>query len=234
MILRLVSFVVPLGFDTLALALALGVRGGVPLWRIALVFAAFETLMPLVGIAVGHVVGTRFTVIAQMMGALVLVVLGGREIREGLESPESDESAGLHFDTFRATLLAGLAISTDELAAGFPLGVSGLPIRLLLTTIGLQTLTITALGISLGARIGKGLGLRASRYAMLLAGLVFVALGGFLGWEAFHAGAPVGPHDRSQSLHRMVVGGAPATLTPTVTMLRGVVNTKWQVPFETR
>jgi putative Mn2+ efflux pump MntP len=190
-ILRLVSFVTPLGFDTLAIALALGVRGGVPMWRIALVFAAFETLMPLVGIAIGQGVGARFTAIAQVVGAAVLVVLGGREIREGLESPDSDESAQLRFDTLRATILAGLAISTDELAAGFPLGVSGLPIGILLATIGLQTLVITTVGISLGTRISKGFGLRASRFAMLLAGVVFVALGGLLGWEAFYERARV-------------------------------------------
>ena len=184
----------PLGFDTLAIALALGVRGGGPIWRIAFVFAAFETLMPLVGIAIGHVVGMRFAAIAQMLGAVVLVVLGGREIREGLESPDHDESAGLRFDTLRATMLAGLAISTDELAAGFPLGVSGLPIGILLAAIGFQTLVITTFGISLGARIGKAFGLRASRFAMLLAGIVFVALGGLLGWEAFHEGSSVTLH----------------------------------------
>lgn len=194
MILRLVSFVVPLGFDTIAIALALGVRGGVPVWRIALVFAAFETLMPLVGIAIGQVVGVHFAAIAQVVGAVVLVVLGWREIREGLESPDRDESAGLRFDTLRATMLAGLAISTDELAAGFPLGVSGLPIGILLATIGLQTLVITTIGISLGARIGKTFGLRASRFAMLIAGIVFVALGGLLGWEAFHEGSRVTLH----------------------------------------
>lgn len=187
MILRLVSFVVPLGFDTLAIALALGVRGGVPMLRVALVFAAFETLMPLVGIAIAHVVGARFSVIAQVVGAVVLIALGARELREGLEPAESDESASLRFDSMRTTLLAGLAISTDELAAGFPLGVSGLPIGLLLGTIGVQTLAITVAGITTGARIGRSFGLRASRYAMLLAGIVFVALGMYLGWEAFRA-----------------------------------------------
>ncbi len=192
MILRLVSFVVPLGFDTLAIALALGVRGGVPIVRVALVFAACETLMPLVGIAIGNVVGLRFSAIAQVIGAIVLIVIGAREIREGLEPAESDESANLRFDSVRTTLLAGLAISTDELAAGFPLGVSGLPIGVLLATIGLQTLAVTAAGIAIGARIGRGFGLRASRYAMLLAGIVFVALGFFLGWEALHSDQRLG------------------------------------------
>ena len=188
MILRLVSFVVPLGFDTLAIALALGVRGGVPMVRVALVFAAFETLMPLIGVTLGHAVDARFSAIARAVGALVLVTLGARELREGLESSQSDESAGLRFDSLRMTLLAGLAISTDELAVGFPLGVSGLPIGLLLGTIGLQTLAITVAGISLGARIGREFGLRASRVAMLVAGIVFIALGIFLGCDAFHDG----------------------------------------------
>lgn len=183
MTLRLVSFVVPLGFDTLAIAIALGVRG-VPLWRVAFVFAAFETLMPIVGIVAGRLAGERFAVAAQLLGGGVLLVLGVREAREGLESGDEDESAGLAFDSVRASLLAGLAISTDELAAGFPLGAAGLPIATLLAAIAVQTLAVAAGGIAVGRRIGARLGRRASRGAMLAAGAVFFALGVTLVWEA--------------------------------------------------
>jgi len=53
MLARIVAFVIPLGFDTLAVAIALGLRGIEPL-RPALVFAAFETITPIVGIVVGR------------------------------------------------------------------------------------------------------------------------------------------------------------------------------------
>jgi putative Mn2+ efflux pump MntP len=49
MILKIVAFVLPLGLDTLAISIALGLRGSTP-WRPALTFAVFEGLMPILGI----------------------------------------------------------------------------------------------------------------------------------------------------------------------------------------
>ncbi len=179
--LRLISFVVPLGFDTLALAIALGLRGIAP-WRAALVFTLFETTMPIAGIALGRFAGDRFTVAAQIVGALVLLALGVHGIRESRE--DDDETAGLSFDSLRAALLAGVAISTDELAIGFPLGAARLPVGALLVAIGIQTLVVTFAGIALGGRIGSLLGRRASRLATALAGVVFIALAVMLFVEA--------------------------------------------------
>jgi hypothetical protein len=56
-IVKIAAFVVPLGFDTLAVAIALGLRGLGPL-RAALAFAFFEAVMPLVGLLLGHFVAT--------------------------------------------------------------------------------------------------------------------------------------------------------------------------------
>src|ERR1700736_235233 len=109
---RIAAFVVPLGFDTLAVALALGLRGIGP-WRPALVFAAFETVMPIVGIIVGRFAGDRFAAPAQLVGGLVLIGVGVHAFREALE--EGDEAAGLSFGSLRAAAVAGLGISMDEL-----------------------------------------------------------------------------------------------------------------------
>ena len=47
---RIVAFVLPLGLDTLAIAIALGLQGGERPLRPALLFVVFETTMPLIGI----------------------------------------------------------------------------------------------------------------------------------------------------------------------------------------
>jgi putative Mn2+ efflux pump MntP len=53
---RIVVFVLPLGLDTLTIAIALGLQSQRPL-RPALLFVAFETTMPLIGMVIGRVVG---------------------------------------------------------------------------------------------------------------------------------------------------------------------------------
>ncbi len=77
----------------------------------------------------------------------------------------------------RASFVAGFAISTDELAIGFPLGASGLAIATVLIAIAVQTLFVTALGVTVGNRVGSALGRRASRYAGIAAGIAFSAVG---------------------------------------------------------
>lgn len=183
MIWRLVSFVAPLGFDTLALALVLGLRGVSPL-RPALVFTAFEAAMPLVGIAAGRFVGARFATASEIVGGLILLALAVNACRESFD--DDDESAGLEFGTLRTALAAGLAISTDELAVGFPIGSVGLPVAPLIAAIAIQTAIVTVVGIALGRRFGAALGERASRLALRAAGLAFGGVGISLLVEATH------------------------------------------------
>jgi putative Mn2+ efflux pump MntP len=173
-VVRIVAFVVPLGFDTLAVAIALGLRGIGP-WRPALVFAVFETFMPIFGIVVGRLAGDRFAAPAEVVGGLVLVGVGIHAFREALK--EDDEAAGLSFGSLRAATLAGIGISMDELAVGFTIGTARLPIITVLIAIGVQAFVVTAGGILLGRQVGEALGRRASRFSGIAAGVAFCAVG---------------------------------------------------------
>jgi putative Mn2+ efflux pump MntP len=172
--LKIVAFVLPLGLDTLAIAIALGLRGLNP-WRPALIFAIFEGIMPIFGIVLARIVGLRFETATVVVGGIILIGIGFRAIHEALLGEEGGE--GLSFSSLRASLVAGLAISTDELAVGFPLGASGLPIATVLIAIAVQTFFVTALGIAVGNRVRAALGRRASRYAGIAAGIAFSAVG---------------------------------------------------------
>lgn len=174
MLLKIVAFVIPLGFDTLAISIVLGLRKFGP-WRAAALFAFFEGVMPIVGIGLARVVGMRLETAAVVVGGIILIAIGVHAIREASEG--CDETEGLSFDSLRSSLLAGVAISTDELAVGFPLGASGIPIVTVLTAIVLQAFIVTAAGIALGNRIGLALGKRASRYAQFAAGAAFSSVG---------------------------------------------------------
>lgn len=172
--LAIAAFVVPLGFDTLAVAIALGLRGVRPL-RPALLFTAFEVTMPLVGIGLGRYLGARVDTLAGYLGGVVVIGIGLHAFRETLGGHE--EVRGFSLGTLRGAVAAGLGISTDEIAIGFPLGALGLPVGAVLAAIGVQAFLATAGGILIGRRIGTALGHRASRLAGFIAGAAFVLLG---------------------------------------------------------
>jgi putative Mn2+ efflux pump MntP len=175
--LAIAAFVIPLGFDTLAVSIALGLQGAQPL-RPALLFATFEMAMPLAGIGLGRYVGARVETLAGYVGGLTLIGVGLHMLRE---MSESEHKLGrLSFGSLREMAAAGLGVSTDEIAIGFPLGALRLPVAVVLAAIGLQAFLVTVLGIIVGRKIGRELGQRTAWVSAALAGTAFVLLGVFL------------------------------------------------------
>jgi len=172
-ILKIALFVLPLGLDTFAIAIAVGLRGIRPL-RPALVFSVAEGTMPLVGILLGSLVSLRFQSAAGYIGAVILIVLGLHVLKESGETLE--EAEGLVFTSLRTMLVAGFAVSIDEIAIGFPLATEGLPILWVLVAIAAQAFLLGYAGVSLGAKLGA----RASKLSGMLAGCAFIALGVWL------------------------------------------------------
>ena len=174
---RIVAFVLPLGLDTLAIPIALGLQGHSPL-RPALLFVVFETTMPLIGIVIGRVVGLWFETPAAYLGGLILLAVGFHMVRAARH--RKNEVQRFALDSLRGIILAGLGISMDEIAIGFPLGALRLPIVAVLGAIAIQTFLVTAGGILVGRKISQRLGMQASRLAGLAAGASFVLLGSYL------------------------------------------------------
>ena len=172
---RIVAFVLPLGLDTLAIAL--GLQGHSPL-RPALLFVVFETTMPLIGIVIGRVVGLWFETPAAYLGGLILLAVGFHMVREARH--RKNEVQRFALDSLRGIILAGFGISMDEIAIGFPLGALRLPIIAVLGAIAIQTFLVTAGGILLGRKLSQRLGMQTSRLAGLAAGAAFVLLGSYL------------------------------------------------------
>jgi putative Mn2+ efflux pump MntP len=174
---RIVAFVLPLGLDTLAIAIALGIQGHSPL-RPALLFVVFETTMPLIGIVIGRVVGLWFETPAAYLGGLILLAVGFHMVRAARH--RKNEVQRFALDSLRGIILAGVGISMDEIAIGFPLGALRLPIVAVLGAIAIQTFLVTAGGILVGRKISQRLGMQTSRLAGLAAGAAFVLLGSYL------------------------------------------------------
>lgn len=176
---RLIAFVLPLGLDSFAVAAALGATGrlsGRTRLRISALFVAFEAGMPLLGLAVGaplaHVTGD----VADYLAAVAVIAVGVWMLAHGGSDDEADTADRLAAARGLAMLGLGIGISLDELAIGFGIGLTRLPLIPAIVAIAVQAFVGVQLGLRLGARIGERFGDIAER----LAGLALVALGLFL------------------------------------------------------
>jgi manganese efflux pump family protein len=189
LIFRIAVFVIPLGFDTFSVAVMLGLHGKRP-FQPALTFAFFEAVMPIVGLLLGRLVGARFELPAAVFGGVALLGMAACMLREILEGEREGGASKLAFTSVRTTVLAGFGISMDELAIGFPMGVSGLPIPETIAAIALQAFIVTYVGIVAGARFGAAFGRRASKLAAVVAAVAFGVLGVYLIAQRFVPGLP--------------------------------------------
>ncbi len=172
--LRLSAFVLPLALDSFAVAASLGARrpGRAQRWRLSALFVLFEAGMPLVGLALGAPLARAVGSVAEYLAAAALVATGVWMVRSDSDDEEAAASR-LLTATGWAALGLGLSVSLDELAIGFSLGLTGLPVSAVVAAIAVQALIASQVGLALGARVGEVWRERAER----LAGLLLIALG---------------------------------------------------------
>ncbi len=177
-VLVLAGLILPLALDTFALAAALGIAGIAPerRQRTSLVLAGFEAGMPIVGFLVGGAVGHLIGYFAGWTAIAFLVVAGALMLRPGDEEKEEGRLRLLAKAQGFAIIDLGLAISVDELAIGFSIGLLGLPLLVAVLWIGVQAFLAAQLGMRIGARLGEELRERAEQ----LAGVALIAMAGVL------------------------------------------------------
>jgi putative Mn2+ efflux pump MntP len=163
---KLALFVVPLGLDTFAVSAALGIARVAPRRRLqlGLVMAAFELAMPVMGLFLGHGVGSVIGHAARYVAATLLVALGVYLFVE--EDDVRADVRGL------ALVGLGLSVSLDELAIGFSFGLVHVSVVAALVLIAVQAFVASQLGLWLGARAGEAVRERAEQ----LAGVALIAL----------------------------------------------------------
>ncbi len=133
--------------------------------------------MPAIGAALALIVPEKYAAWAVYGGSVILIGVGIHALREASEGEK--EAEWVSFSSPRSIVLAGFAISTDELAVGFPLAASGLPVFTTLVIIAVQAFLVAYLGVAFGRRLGRG----AAKSAGLAAGVAFIALGVLLALE---------------------------------------------------
>ena len=194
--LALLLLAVALGLSNFAAAIGIGVSGvrGQARVQIAVVFGVFEAGMPVLGVALGQGVAASLGQAARWLGGAALIVIGltslilarraardacvtGGRAGDGGPGPDGDGPSW----RLGRIVISGLALSVDNLAAGFALGAYHTGLALAATVFGAVSVIMTLAGLELGARLGAGAGDRSELIAsvMLIAVGIAVAAGVF-------------------------------------------------------
>jgi putative Mn2+ efflux pump MntP len=176
--LKLLAFVLPLGLDSFAVAAAIGATQATTAWqrlRISLIFVIFEGGMPLIGLGLGSALARGIGAVADYLAAAAVIGIGAWMLLSG---DQDDEARAGRIATSRGLALIGLgiSISMDELAIGFSIGLTRLPLTIVIAAIALQAFIAAQLGLATGAKIAERWRERTER----LAGIALVMLGAYL------------------------------------------------------
>jgi manganese efflux pump family protein len=180
-----------LGLDNFAAAIAIGLAGVRARTRlqVGVIFGVFEAGMPIIGLLIGAQAAVSLGYASRWLAAGLLIVVGGYALAETLRGAhrasrrrrEAPAAGSLPQRAARppgagglgGLVLAGLALSVDNLAAGFALGSYHASIVTGAVTIGVVSVALALIGLELGSRLGARAGQRASQ----LAGLLLIAVG---------------------------------------------------------
>jgi putative Mn2+ efflux pump MntP len=182
-VLKLLAFVLPLGLDSFAVAAAIGaaqVTTARQRLRISLVFVLFEGGMPLIGLALGSALAHGIGHAADYLAAAAVIGIGAWMLLAG-DKDEDDKASRITSSHGLALIALGISISMDELAIGFSIGLTGLPVTAVIVAIALQAFLAAQLGLAIGAKIGE----RWRERAEQAAAIVLILLGAYLLTEQF-------------------------------------------------
>jgi putative Mn2+ efflux pump MntP len=168
-VVKLLALVLSLGLDTLAVSVGIGLSYFAARWRVALVFAAFEALMPLIGLAGGHWLGHLLGLWASAVGAVLLIGLG----IYALWFEDEDDVGSAAVLSGWALLTAAASVSLDELAVGFSLALVQVPVFLTAALIAVQAFVVSWIGITFARQLRRWVGERIEK----LGGVALLAIG---------------------------------------------------------
>jgi len=131
--------------------------------RVGLIFGAFETAMPIIGLLLGHGLAGALGRAAHWIGAGLLIATGLYALVQASRDTDANQGGPADQDTGRL-LVTGLALSTDNLAVGFALGAYRVNFTAAAVVIGAVSVALSLLGwrSGRGSVPGPGPGARSS------------------------------------------------------------------------
>ncbi|GAB6179312.1 manganese efflux pump MntP family protein [Desulfotomaculum defluvii] len=173
-LLTLLALAMALGTDAFSLCIGIGMAGVTrrQIAMISITVLIFHIFMPLLGWFAGGFLGSKVGQAASIVGALLLIFLGGKMIWDTLKPGDENEPRFIITNT-GGLLLLSASVSMDALSVGFTLGTQQVSLLMASGVIGLVAGIMTFAGLTLGKYVGGWIGERAE----LVGGLILAGIG---------------------------------------------------------
>jgi len=164
-----------LSMDAFSVAMAIGAAGrghsSIAVIRLATAFGIFQFVMPILGWLLGKTVVSYISDYDHWIAFGLLLIVGLRMIKEYFDKDEKERTK----DPTKgwSLLILSIATSIDALAVGVSFAFFDVNIYYASAIIGIVCFIITALGMIFGKALSRILG----RKAVLLGGIVLIAIG---------------------------------------------------------
>ena len=173
-ILDLFLIAVGLSMDAFAVAICKGLAMPKLSFKNALIvglwFGGFQGLMPAIGYFLGVSFRDYITSVDHWIAFVLLAIIGGNMIREGLSGDNEEADGSLDVKTM---FLMAVATSIDALAIGVGFAFMKVNIAYAVSFIGVCTFVISAAGVA----IGHIFGCKYKSKAEIVGGVILVILG---------------------------------------------------------
>ncbi len=144
---------------------------------VALTFAVFQAIMPLIGWVCVHTVVEHFKSFEKFIPWIALVLLcyiGGSMLVDGIKNKDDNDGDSVKKVGFFALMVQGVATSIDALSVGFT--IAGYDFLMALVSafiIALVTFIICVAGVYIGKRFGTKLSTKAT----IFGGVILILIG---------------------------------------------------------
>lgn len=171
---ELLLIAIALAMDSVAVSIAIGAKfKSINLSnaiKVALFFGLFQGLMPIIGYFIGAIFASFVDSIDHYLAFLILVYLGYRMIKDGMEDNIEDEINNLKN---KSLLFLAIATSIDALAVGITFSFQAIDIFYAASLITIITSLLCIIAVYIGNKLGGYL----ENKAEFLGGGILILLG---------------------------------------------------------
>ena len=142
---------------------------------VGLYFGVFQALMPLIGYLLASTVASKIADYSFYIAFGLLLLIGANMIREAIFGDDDCECCEVSANALHPKQMLPLAVATsiDALAVGVTFALEGVKIVPSVTTIGITTFILSAIGVAVGSFIGS----KFRKVASIVGGSILVLMG---------------------------------------------------------